>query len=1107
MKKSQNKDNAPHSDDFYISDEPEEITSSQGTRVESDSPYANLIEDINQTVLGSDIDPKNQTLEHEAGSIYNDDSTMTDEELQKILSVSNVSIEENPSLDELTGDELTGDVEPGDETITSLNPHIETESWDEEHDHIASSSVENIVQNILGENGDQEEESQTQDYVESINSDENNYSSTITELTTIVEGVEPGNNLFPNPLSEEKHEEIVARIESLWADLAYVWPSIQKQPQVVAKIEELWNILKQDDNETYVLPSEFEQLFQETDTSSNDNILDLSDYRSQTDQAYSSSKLTNSDTADESILDETHKHLFKNGKLQATFNPTIVDDKLGDLVSSILGENTDSNESSFLTGEETDWSAPVTDESDNHLFESVDIGTTGSETTTNNFPVDIELGDLVSNILGENTESDEPRFDETRLTTETNWLAKITSETDISESVTNGSENYQTDNKMSETAINASSYKDEVSELVSNLLGENTDSVEIPHQMGNATYANTSDNDTTNVVDDILKKYAQEEDNQSEINTKLDTQNSDTTPIHDKFVVDEELQNILESTTGSNATVSDTKATSAVEQTAPLKEAETESRPASRTTPTLRDSAIKSKHSTTTQSNKSSLGKVHVNVTSEPDNPSSGWKWALASLVPIAIIAMVWTYLRSDDEITQLATTADNMALYASKRESVSTNTRDNTTREETIEDIIKRMSETDTASSMETTTFDEFNSVIEPAVVEPEATPEYAQTEFASEEIEPLPFNQASSEISPVGISSETVGTSSETIDSMPMNPGMTSDEFTSSEMASPAVGPSTGISPNNEQHLQGLTDHISRLEATIADLQQTAATQNAAVMQAQETANTLPVEKITQLIDVPVANLQQGVDQRFMNLGARIFKLESAVKELQQSTQLSRQKATSENNANAVLSQGNQQQINTLTQRLSEIESSLQDQAAKISSNESAQALQQKELQHKILNGNKAVANEASIALSQGNQQQIQSLSHRIKKVESSLQKHATDISHNKIMVGNTASTEADNDVNTRADAGHVLIEKDNSGVTITLNKPLTAAGKQANDNNKYRTVTHIVVKNDTLWSIAKRYVKNPYLYHELARLSNIKNPDLIYPGNRVRIVQFID
>ena len=48
----------------------------------------------------------------------------------------------------------------------------------------------------------------------------------------------------------------------------------------------------------------------------------------------------------------------------------------------------------------------------------------------------------------------------------------------------------------------------------------------------------------------------------------------------------------------------------------------------------------------------------------------------------------------------------------------------------------------------------------------------------------------------------------------------------------------------------------------------------------------------------------------------------------------------------------------------------------------------------------------------------------------------------------------------------------------------------------------IIHIVVKGDTLWAIAKKYIHDPFLYPELARLSNIKNPHRIYPGNRVRI-----
>jgi len=55
--------------------------------------------------------------------------------------------------------------------------------------------------------------------------------------------------------------------------------------------------------------------------------------------------------------------------------------------------------------------------------------------------------------------------------------------------------------------------------------------------------------------------------------------------------------------------------------------------------------------------------------------------------------------------------------------------------------------------------------------------------------------------------------------------------------------------------------------------------------------------------------------------------------------------------------------------------------------------------------------------------------------------------------------------------------------------------------------KEIIHIVVKGDTLWHIAQFYVDDPYRYPELARLSNIKNPDLIYPGNRVHIIQIFN
>lgn len=50
--------------------------------------------------------------------------------------------------------------------------------------------------------------------------------------------------------------------------------------------------------------------------------------------------------------------------------------------------------------------------------------------------------------------------------------------------------------------------------------------------------------------------------------------------------------------------------------------------------------------------------------------------------------------------------------------------------------------------------------------------------------------------------------------------------------------------------------------------------------------------------------------------------------------------------------------------------------------------------------------------------------------------------------------------------------------------------------------RIITHVVKQGDTLWDIAEYYVNDPFKYPEIAELSDIENPDLIYPGEIVRI-----
>ena len=48
------------------------------------------------------------------------------------------------------------------------------------------------------------------------------------------------------------------------------------------------------------------------------------------------------------------------------------------------------------------------------------------------------------------------------------------------------------------------------------------------------------------------------------------------------------------------------------------------------------------------------------------------------------------------------------------------------------------------------------------------------------------------------------------------------------------------------------------------------------------------------------------------------------------------------------------------------------------------------------------------------------------------------------------------------------------------------------------------YIVVRGDTLWGIAKRFTGNPLNYPRVARDNSIATPDLIFPGQRIRLVR---
>ena len=92
------------------------------------------------------------------------------------------------------------------------------------------------------------------------------------------------------------------------------------------------------------------------------------------------------------------------------------------------------------------------------------------------------------------------------------------------------------------------------------------------------------------------------------------------------------------------------------------------------------------------------------------------------------------------------------------------------------------------------------------------------------------------------------------------------------------------------------------------------------------------------------------------------------------------------------------------------------------------------------------------------------------------------------------------------TQSDPKEDLEENSDSDLSIELKITTTESNKEISPKEAQpasKKIIHVVVKGDTLWHIAKRYVRDPFKYNELARLSKIKNPDLIYPGNRVIII----
>jgi len=83
-------------------------------------------------------------------------------------------------------------------------------------------------------------------------------------------------------------------------------------------------------------------------------------------------------------------------------------------------------------------------------------------------------------------------------------------------------------------------------------------------------------------------------------------------------------------------------------------------------------------------------------------------------------------------------------------------------------------------------------------------------------------------------------------------------------------------------------------------------------------------------------------------------------------------------------------------------------------------------------------------------------------------------------------------------------VAMPSGNESLTIVLPVEKSVTPEVGAEKPARETIIYTVVDGDTFWSIAKRFVRNPYKYTELAKQSKISNPELIYPGNIVIIIK---
>jgi len=78
---------------------------------------------------------------------------------------------------------------------------------------------------------------------------------------------------------------------------------------------------------------------------------------------------------------------------------------------------------------------------------------------------------------------------------------------------------------------------------------------------------------------------------------------------------------------------------------------------------------------------------------------------------------------------------------------------------------------------------------------------------------------------------------------------------------------------------------------------------------------------------------------------------------------------------------------------------------------------------------------------------------------------------------------------------------VDVDAVRVPMPTSTPKTSGNNSSNTKRK-KDIVYIVRKDDNLWTILKKYGRNPLKYRELAKFNKIKNPHLIFPNDKVII-----